>query len=324
MADKTLSQLIGGDSGSQIDSLALFHRGEVANQGGNNYDDIIIVGAETWLKTGVVETDTGLYPEARTNKGLNLFTGFSVSTSNSYGLAFDGTAYYLVQSGSNTVLVYNNRSALESNTLSSSFPLSAGNASPRGIAFNGTNLFVIDFNDRVYEYTTAGSAVTNVPVGGLITSVAGSYTASGISWDGSRFWFSNRNASATHVVSLNAALTSTDLTVPIGSEVESNGSHGTPINISGELHVIFENENNATLNANNIFVYDAFSGVFNDKFAIQQIGVSLFDDQSVSGTDYILSYGFTLPTIQPIYIGNYVGSTNEGKSDIFPYYIRVS
>lgn len=187
-----LSSLINsGGGGLPIDSVQPFNDTVNVKTDSN---------LNTWLKSGVLETDTTLYPDAFKS---NSYTGtnFSVSAQVTApeGIAWDSvnSKFWVVDGGAQRVYRYNPDGTYDN----FNFDVSGQDAFPLGITFDGTNLWIVGLVSKaVYSYTTAGAyrnvsfsvsgqdsqpqgiawGDTHFYVGGLVSNEVFRYTAAGV------------------------------------------------------------------------------------------------------------------------------------------------
>lgn len=167
-----LSSLINaGGGGAPIDSVQPFN--DTVNVKTDSNSNI-------WLKSGVLETDTSLYPDAFKS---NRYTGtnFTLAPSGTIpeGIAWDSVnnKFWVVDRGAQTVSRYKPDGSYDS----FNFSVSAQDTSPFGITFDGSDLWITGLaNKSAYKYTTGGSFV----VGSDFNIGVQDSTPYGIAWDG--------------------------------------------------------------------------------------------------------------------------------------------
>ena len=146
-----------GGGGSVIDSVQPFN---------DDVDLKVDSNGNTWLKTGAIETNTNLYPNAKVNVNYT-GTSFSVSAQDASprGIAWDGTHFWVVGGQNDTVYQYTSAGTYTG----TSFSFSAQDNSPAGITWDGTYFWVVgDQNNKVFEYAESvglGNASTNSDTG---------------------------------------------------------------------------------------------------------------------------------------------------------------
>jgi len=115
-----------------------------------------------WLRSGFTKIDTaGDYPEATISSGTwayNSVDDFTIAT-NTDGVAYDGTFYYMITSGG-VVNQYNTSFTATGVTFTTV-------SDATGIVYEGGNFFILRKSDRtVYKYNTSGVFQSSLSVGG--------------------------------------------------------------------------------------------------------------------------------------------------------------
>ena len=176
MADLSLFQ--GGGGGSTV--------GDVRPLYTNDNNGLFLIGTEEWLRTGVIETNTANYPDARTSalpKGTQFGAGYSFTAQDTlpYGITTDGLHVYMVGDNSDTIYRYN----LDGSYTGFSFSVSAQNSAPRGLVFDGVNLCMLG-NTGIYKYTLDG-----IYTGVFYSVTSFNNNPVGLGWTGTEFLISN-------------------------------------------------------------------------------------------------------------------------------------
>ena len=176
MADKFLSSLVGGGGG---------FIGDVKPLNVNDTGGLFVQDGQSWLKTGVVNTDTASYPDAKIGSettGVYSGTSFSVASQDTRpsGITWDGTHLWVVGDSNNAVYKY----TAAGTYTGTSFSVASQDTQPSGITWDGTHFWVVGTNgDAASKYTSAGVYTnTNFSVASQES------TPQGITWDGTHFW----------------------------------------------------------------------------------------------------------------------------------------
>jgi len=145
-----------------------------------------------WLKSGVVETDTALFPDATANQGAYSGTSFSIAgeDANPAGIAWDGTFFWVLGNQNDSVFKYNAAGVYQS----VSFSVASEDTSPASVVWDGTFFWVLgNGNKAVFKYNSAG----------VYQSVSFSVNAEdinpqGLTWDGTFFWMVGSDTDAVY------------------------------------------------------------------------------------------------------------------------------
>ena len=121
---------------------------------------------------------------------------FDLTTANAEatGVAWDGTHYYVLDSGDTYVYAYS-ASGVYSST--QSFDLDSANGTPQGITWDGSYLRVADYNDaKVYAYTNSGTYTS-----GSNFDLISYLDPAGIAWDGTNYYILDSTITYVYVYS---------------------------------------------------------------------------------------------------------------------------
>jgi hypothetical protein len=162
----------GGGSASQVN--------EVVNLN-DSANTVTLDDGRVYLKGGVFETNTSTYPDA-TSSLQYTGTEFIVAQDNNItGIAWDGTHFWAVGRGNDSVYKYNSSGVYQN----VSFNVSSQMSNPVDIVSRDTFLHVIESNgsnSKTYQYGNNVYQNTNFSV------ASQDIYPQGIAWDGTYFW----------------------------------------------------------------------------------------------------------------------------------------
>jgi hypothetical protein len=227
---------VSGEIDTSVQSIQNSFIGETKALNVNDNFGLFQSGTEHWLKTGVIETDTASYPDAKitttvagTYKDVSHYIGRNAGIT---GGTWDGQNFWLVGTTSDTVNEYGIDGLWTGNT----FDVSAECGFPSDIIWDGTDFYVLDGSPtNVYKYNAAGvysgesfpisedtsprgitfdgthlwiagnanDSVYKYTMAGVYTGTSFSLEAShynphGIVWDGFNFWISDSSSDSAY------------------------------------------------------------------------------------------------------------------------------
>lgn len=160
-----------------------------------------------WLKTGAIITagDVANYPDADIQPaGYTEFTSSLSGTSTVEGVTWDGTHFWVVSNGDDSIYQVN----LDGSMTGFSFSVATQETGPRGITWDGTHLWVVGASNQAHKYATDGTYT------GVQFNI--DFNSWGITWDGTHFWVANIQTD--NVIQYTAAGAATGVSFSVISE----------------------------------------------------------------------------------------------------------
>lgn len=184
-----LNEFLGGGTGAIIGTLGFINAGGVKK----HTDET----GGVWLRAGVIETDTSLYPKS---VPVPAFTGLTHSIASHSGTAqdvtWDGTHFWLLDSGTNRVSKWN----ADWSYAGFDFSVVTQEKNAAGLVFADGHLWVSGgYTDKAYKYTLAG-AYTGVSI-----NMSHSANPRGLAFDGSYLYMCDSTSKAIHKYTLAGA-----------------------------------------------------------------------------------------------------------------------
>ena len=188
---------LGGGSTSQINEVVSLN---------NDADTVTLADGRVYLRGGIIETDSGVYPNAATTTGYT-DTSFSISSQDTQasGLTWDGTHFWVCGGANDSVYKYTAAGVYTG----TSFSTASQTASPFDIAWDGTSLWVLG-SGQVFKYNAAG-----VYQSVSFTVSAQETNSTAITWDGTHFWVVGYTTDKAYKYTAAGAYTGTSFSVPV-------------------------------------------------------------------------------------------------------------
>jgi hypothetical protein len=186
---------------------------------------------DTWLKTGAVETNVGLYPDAKRSFPAALQTGGVYTTGtfsttalniNPQGITWDGTHFYIIENTNKRIYkytaagVYTNTSFFVGNQVTIAYD----------VTWDGTNFWVPGGNGSVFQYDSSG---TYTGFSFVVSTQESS--ATGITFDGTNLWVIGTAADTAFEYALDGVYTSNNFLV--------SGQSTSPQGITWDGHYFY-------------------------------------------------------------------------------------
>jgi hypothetical protein len=174
IAQYLIDNPVGGDVGTVVGDIRTLYVDDV--------NGLYTNGTEEWFRSGVVDTDTASYPDAKINSTtFGAFVSSFITNTQapfSEGITGDGTFVYVLDSNSDTVFQY-----LNGVYTGQSFLVTDNGNRPESLTFDGTHIWSVDVITSIAsKYTTTGTYV------GSFSAKTEALFALGICWDGTHFW----------------------------------------------------------------------------------------------------------------------------------------
>lgn len=275
----------------------------------NYQQDTYSEEGNVWLKTGVIETNTGLYPDATASYNFNGVSNDITGTSEpewadivwvpSRGTYFitgtlNDNAYEVNPDGTTTGTIIN---------------FSNQDINPRGITWDGTHIWMCGNSNRAlfkYDITT-GYAGTSISTGMDVVD--------NVTWDGTYFWVSGVSAGVNAINQYDAVGTQISST-PILGRYSSSAWDGTYlwISIVYDTYGYMSQFDVATKDFTGVKFYTPRSENEAILLAWKEDKFAVMTREIATGTAYIQEYVYS--------VGTSVASFDSDTS--YPFYIRVA